>query len=67
MPSVSIPVETSRPVLGHLTVKEVIEGAPPCVDPRSPRGSEPSTHSGVKRNLANERLGSMIPLRPVTL
>jgi len=32
MPSVSIPVETSRPVLGHLTINEVIEG-PPCFDP----------------------------------
>jgi len=25
-------VETSRPVLGHLTINEVIEG-PPCFDP----------------------------------
>jgi len=33
MPSVSIPVETSRPVLGHLTIKEVIAGGLPFLTP----------------------------------
>ncbi len=58
MPSVSMRVESSRPVAGHLTIKEVMRGFPFRVTPPSHSRSERSAQSVVKRN----RLGSMIPL-----
>jgi hypothetical protein len=54
----SMRVESSRPVAGHLTIKEVMRGFPLHVTPPSHSRSERSAQSAVKRNC----LGSMIPL-----
>src|SRR5438552_1243034 len=52
MPSVSIIVESSRPVLGHVTIKDVImRGVPFRLLTPSHSRSERSAHRGVKRNL----------------
>jgi hypothetical protein len=58
MPSVSMRVESSRPVAGHLTIKEVMRGSPFRVIPHPTREVNARPSRAVKRNC----LGSMIPL-----